>query len=407
MRLSWAGLAVSFLCAGCAALRPTPSPSTDGRQGDGKTAMGSVDPATEDLEALRPGLRSKADTLLLNLLLGYHRLALQPGADTLGKARQKAAREAYTQLEHWLRHGGLESRDRGERVFTVQPGDRLSLGELIAHLDQLTLKAAASGDWDGAAERSRELLAQRRALSRLLEDASWVLVLASAMQGPEPESVRRSLWRLHESYTLQVDHAELVHQVQALLKEVRDPTLKKELKKLANRSWDRQKEKEGRPPTVEPLKEEKPEPAEIAAPVDATPPDGSASLPDWDAGSNGGEALSDSGVSALKQQVDTLVLQGRYLDAAAALNRLEGQASSEWVKERRETAGSRFCEEKRKTAAKSFAQSRRAGDAPTRDALLRRTLVELDSCLFHFPDASVAPKVRRNRDIVEKDLKQP
>lgn len=407
MRLPWAGLAVSLLCAGCASLRPTPSSSEGGPGGNGKNAMGSVDPATEDLEALRPGLRSKADTLLLNLLLGYHRLALQPGADTLGRARQKAAREAYAQLEHWLRHGGLDSRDRGERVYTVQPGDRLSLGELIAHLDHLTLKAASAGDWDGASERSRELLAQRRALSRLLEDASWVLILASAMQGPEPESVRRSLWRLHESYTLQVDHAELVHQVQALLKEVRDPILKKELKKLANRSWDRQKEKEGRPPTVEPLKEEKPEPTEVPPPVETLPPAGSASLPDWDAGSDAGKTLTDSGATALQSQVDTLILQGRYLDAAGALKRLEGQASTEWVKDRRETAGSRFCEEKRKVAAKSFAQSRRAADAPTREALLRRTLVELDSCLFHFPNASVAPKVRRNRDIVEKDLKQP
>jgi hypothetical protein len=232
-------------------------------------------------------------------------------------------------------------------------------------------------------------------------------MLASAMNGPEPESVRRALWRLHEGYAMQVDHADWVRQVQALLKEVRDPDLKNELKKLANRSWDRQKEREGRPPTTDPLKEEKLPESEShpsSAPVEASenpleiPPSTSPS-------SEALATLSDSSAMGLQMQVDSLVLQGRYLEASRALEHLEGNSSGEWVKGRKETMGSRFCEEKRKAAAKSFSQSRKAGDAPTREALLRRTLVELDSCLFHFPSASVAPKVRRNREIVEKELK--
>jgi hypothetical protein len=68
--------------------------------------------------------------------------------------------------------------------------------------------------------------------------------------------------------------------------------------------------------------------------------------------------------------------------------------------------GSRYCEERRTAAAASFSAARKAQNDAARVGSLRQSLQALDSCLFHFPDSPVSAKVRRNREIVEKELKR-
>ena len=114
---------------------------------------------------------------------------------------------------------------------------------------------------------------------------------------------------------------------------------------------------------------------------------------------------ADPSLAEAKDRVDTLAARGRYLEALRALEALEDRAEADWVGEKRRGLGGRYCEERRAAAASSYASARKAAADSVRIRFLRQSLGALDSCLFHFPDASVAGKVRRNREVVEKELR--
>jgi hypothetical protein len=111
------------------------------------------------------------------------------------------------------------------------------------------------------------------------------------------------------------------------------------------------------------------------------------------------ETASDMG------KVDTLILQGKYLPALRGLEGLAG-ADPVWIKDRRGKIVDRYCEDKRKSAANGFKDYKKAKNDAERAGHLRRTASDLDSCLFYFPDNPVALKVRRNREMVETEMKK-
>ena len=91
----------------------------------------------------------------------------------------------------------------------------------------------------------------------------------------------------------------------------------------------------------------------------------------------------------------------------AALNALErGGPEQAWLKDTKAQIGDRFCEEKRRNAAGAFKDFKKAGSDAAKKAMLSRTAAELDSCLFYFPDLPVTGKVRKNREMVETELKK-
>ena len=112
----------------------------------------------------------------------------------------------------------------------------------------------------------------------------------------------------------------------------------------------------------------------------------------------------DTSIQQSKNRVDSLVSQGRYLEAMRATEVIEDKTDVEWVKNRRQNIGNRYCEDRRSLAVNSFVAARKAKRDSLHDQYLRQSLADLDSCLFEFPDAPVSEKVRRNRALVEKEL---
>jgi hypothetical protein len=308
----------------------------------------------------------------------------------------RKSRNAYNQLEYLLRHGGIQDHGHEARVFTLPNGEKLTLQEFVEQMSRALLKSGVGGDWQSSGERAREIQRHKPELSALVEDAGWCLALADALDGPLPDDVKKRLRYLHESYSMEVAHDEIVKQVNGLLPSIQDERLRKELKKLANRSWERDK-RAGK--FKEPLATVKPD--SLTAPPPPKPDSAPVAMTTHAAQ----PPVPDSSLKAAKDRVDTLILHGHYLEALRAVESIEDNAGADWVKDHRQRLGDRYCEERRMAAATTYAAARKTTNDSTRIPLLRQSLGALDSCLFHFPDASVSAKVRRNKEMVEKELK--
>lgn len=340
---SGAWLALGLLVAGCAG---GPKPRAAGAPAPA--------PSGPPLESVRPSLHTLEDSLVLDLLLGYQEIA----AGRSNRETLRRARSAQNQLDYMLRHGGVKDRGGEGRVIEIPAGEKASLGELTSQMSRELLRSPTS---EIEADRAREVRRHRMNLAFLVEDAEWVLTLNAAMDDPLPEEDKRALRRLHEAYANRAPHALVATQVTALLRSVKDERLRKELKKLANRSWERQRKTQDAGPGSAAPKPIVPAPS--AEPSGPPPP-----LPDFDAP---GASSADSAPSA-------------------------GGADSL-------TSPDRYCEERRAEAAETFAAAR-AATGETRAALLRRSLVALDDCIERYPGSKGAEKARGNRDKVQKEL---
>lgn len=268
-----------------------------------------------------------------------------------------------------------------------------SLREAILQLSRSLLHPEAKGEWRADTAVARAIQRRKSDLATLVEDANWILALAAALEGPLPEDVKLRLRRLHESYAVNLPDSGIYRQVNDLLPRVTSEKLRKEMKKLANRSWDRNKR------------------AGIASDTIATPPPPIPILPKPDSLSVVEPVVpvkSDSSFTPAlqdgRERFDTLVSQGQYLKASRLLESMEGQADEKWIQDRRTSLGNRYCEDRRTTAAAAFLAARRTSINANRIQFLRQSLSSLDSCLSEFPDAPTASKVRRNRAMVEKEL---
>lgn len=386
--------AAAALLAGCAAQGGKSGPSAGGAR------PVQVDEGG-DLSDLGKAVKTPEDRLVLDLMLGYRMLLLRnPDAQSLDKQTLKRSRDAYDRLETILRHGGVKAQDTGERVFTVNDGDRLSLQEVIRSAAQSASKAAREGDWDRARERWKEIVQSRPAIAFTVEEAQWGLVLGDALRSSAmPDSIKRRLRDVNETYLADSGYEGVGAQVKALLEMVSDVKLQRELKKLANRAWERDK-RAGR---IQP--EPKPAPAETAAGAAPASPDTASPAPSADtaaAASPGTEPAPMALDTAAAAQADSLAAKGKYVAALKSL--AGGNPDAPWVKERKAKFGDRFCEEKRRAAANAFKDYKRTSNAEAKKSFLRKTADELDSCLFYFPDIPVSGKVRKNRDMVEGEM---
>ncbi len=404
MLLSLSAALFSLALLGCAGTPPGPAEEV-------RKPGVTVDDKAAELQGLFPALHTLQDSLALDLLLAYRQLSVNASTGEGDREVARRGRNAYNQLEYLLRHGGLRGRGQDAPVITLPGGEKLTMGEFVDQLSKALLKAGSGGDWNSAGERAREIQLHKPELSALVEDAGWCLALSDALEGPLPEEVKKRLRFLHESYAMEVAHDEIVKQVNGLLPAVPDERLRRELKKLANRSWERDKRK-GK--FQEPQANLRPAGSDStgAAVVRAPPLDGARgpmpeAKPDTTSSSSVSVAATanDSILKESKDRVDTLSLHGHYLEALRVLESVEGDADAGWIKDRRRKLGDRYCEERRAAAAASYSAARKAADDSTRVRSLRQSLGALDSCLFHFPDASVASKVRRNREVVEKELR--
>lgn len=408
-----AALAAAFALAACTA---------SGRHQAGKASPRSdsrpvaVDEGS-DLPELARAVDTPEDSLVLDLLLGYRMLVLaHPDAAGLDESTLKRSRKAFEKLEHALRHGGLRSRDPGERVYTITDGEKLSLQEVLRSVSASAGKAARAGDWERARARWREIVQSRPAVAWAMEEAAWGLALADALESSLPETVKKKLREVDESYAREMGQEEIARQVKDLLAEtIPDERLRRELKKLANRAWERDR-RAGRladapasqaapaaPSGAEekPVDDELPPPAALAGmlPPASTVPDARTDA------AQAAQAPAAEETLLGMARVDTLVARGQYLAALRAMDGLPG-ADPQWARERKIRIGDRYCEEKRKSAADGFMSYKKAGNDRDRGLHLRRTAADLDSCLFHFPDLPVSQKVRRNREMVEGELRK-
>lgn len=354
-----------------------------------------------DLPEVAKAIKTPEDRMILDLMLGYRMLLLRnPDAKSLDKETLKRSRDAYDRLETLLRHGGVKAQESGERVYTVNNGDKLSLQEVIRSAALAADKAAREGDWERARARWKEIVQSKTAVSFTMEEAQWGLTLTDALQSSLPDSIKKRLRDVNESYLADAVQEEIGRQVKSLLEIVPDVKLQRELKKLANRAWERDK-RAGRlsaqaqqaqaaaaaGTTATPADPDKPVPA--AEPADASVPA---------AQTAGGEA------AAIALEADSLAAKGKYVAALKTLER--GGPEQSWVKDKKAQIGERFCEDKRRSAANSFKDFKKAGSEAAKKDLLKRTASDLDSCLFYFPELPVSQKVRKNREMVEGEMKK-
>ena len=347
----------ALLATGCAGLAPAPASVT--------ATQGAVD----TLRAARAALTTPEDSLVLDLVLG-HRLLEAGITDAAAYQRARAARN---QLEYMLLHGGVKDRGREARALSAPEGRNLTLGESAGQLSAALLHAPPGTAWRPPVERARDIQRHRAALGILTEDAAWVIALDDALAGNLPAETKLRLRALHEAYADRAPHAEVAAHVSTLLTEVRDERLQRELKKLANRSWERERRDGPRParapehaapvtpstaPALPPAPPPPPVPAEPAAP--AAPP-----APAVDT-ANAAAAAADTGVPG--------------------------------------TSPERYCAERRTEAAQAFAAARAATDPAERTRELRRSLALLDDCISRYPDTPEAEKARQNRVRVAGEL---
>ena len=260
--------------------------------------------------------------------------------------------------------------------------------EYLEQTSQALLRPGTGENWKPDTAKAREIQRRKAELAALVEDANWVLVLDWALSGPLPDDTKQMLRGLHESYAARSPHEQIANQVEELLPKIQDDRLRRELKKLANRSWDRDVRAHGHAPAqtlqaslqLSPIVR-----ADGNPPLQTTVPD---SL-----------TLDQS-----KNRVDTLISHGHYLEALRRLETIEDKAGTDWTKGRRKNLGDRYCEERRSAAAGAFATARRTKTNSLRLQYLKQSKAELDSCLYEFPDAAVSEKARRNRELVEKEL---
>lgn len=395
----------AMLISGCGSTRGKSGPA--GPAGAGaQTGSPSVKVGDAgELADVARGIKTDEDQLILDLMLGYRMLLLSgPDAKTLDKETLKKSRNSYDRLEKILRHGGVKAQEGGERVYTITNETKLSLQEIIRSAAEAAEKAAQEGDWDKARDRWKEITQSRQAVTFTMEEAQWGLVLADALLSAIPDSTKRRLKSVNESYMADIGHEEIGKQVKTLLETVPDVKLQRELKKLANRSWEKDK-KAGRISAQA-------QQAQAAAALAGTVPPGSAPTDPQTgpenpgtgaAGQNpGGQPGSDA--SAIAMEADSLASKGKYVAALKALEKAGPEQS--WAKEKKSALGERFCEEKRRSAANSFKDFKKAAADSVKRTHLKRTASDLDSCLFYFPDLTVSQKVRKNREMVESELKK-
>jgi len=380
------------LLSGCAGAGPKGKPAQPAQANTVKVEEGG------DLSGLDKAVKTPEDRLVLDLMLGYRMLLLrEPDAKSLDKETLKSSRDAYDRLETILRHGGVKAQDKGERVFTVSDGDRLSLQEVILSAAQAADKAAREGDWDRARERWKEIVQSKTAVAFTMEEAQWGLALSEALQSPAlPDSIKKRLKEVNESYLADAGQEEVGKQVKALLEIVPDVKLQRELKKLANRAWERDK-RAGRIG---------PQTQTTQTAVAGAPPADTAKSPAPASPESAGTAAPAPGAdaAAIAAEADSLAAKGKYVSALKALER--GGTGQSWVKDKKAQIGDRFCEDKRRTAANAFKDFKKASTDAAKKSLLTKTASELDSCLFYFPDLPVSARVRKNREMVEGELKK-
>jgi hypothetical protein len=388
----------AMLLSGCGSTGKKPSPGAGAPVGSPSV---KVDDAG-DLADVARGIKTDEDQLILDLMLGYRMLLLSnPDAKTLDKETLKKSRGAYDRLENVLRHGGVNAQEGGERVYTITNETKLSLQEVIRSAAEAAEKAAQEGDWDKARERWKEITQSRQAVTFTMEEAQWGLVLSDALQSSLPDSTKRRLKSVNESYMADIGHEEIGKQVKTLLETVPDVKLQRELKKLTNRSWEKDK-KSGR---ISAQAQQAQAAAALAGtvPPGSEPPEAQAG-PETPAGGQTPAGQAGSEAAAITAEADSLASKGKYVAALKVLEKAGPEQS--WVKDKKSALGERFCEEKRRSAANSFKDFKKAAADSVKRTYLRRTASDLDSCLFYFPDLAVSQKVRKNRDMVESELKK-
>src|SRR5690606_23003185 len=234
---------------GCAASGPATKPSQERKSGTQAVKVSE----SGELSGLAGAVKSDEDRLILDLLLDYRQLALAaPGTGSVDKATRKRGRDAYERLESILRRGGVKSSgDDGERMYTITEEEKLSLQEVIHSAGKAASLAAREGDWDKARARWKEITQSKPAITRAMVEAQWGLALSDALQSPLPDSSKRRLKNLNDSYVAEASSEEIGRQVKAILETGPEVRLQRELKKLANRAWERDK-KAGRLPIAEP-----------------------------------------------------------------------------------------------------------------------------------------------------------
>ncbi len=293
---------------------------------------------------------------------------------------------------------------KSDCIDTIRITGPMTLTELLRSNSELSEKNIRDGEKEKAIARWKETVNNKMAISFYVDEAGWGLVLNEALEGKLPDSTKKKLELLNRSYSRGDKYEEIGKQVRVLLDQIPDIKIQRELKKLANRAWEKDKHtgKESSTTIIQT------EPPDLPSAPPSTPTKTPANPPE-DLGANSpvnpstAKAPVDADAVLLNAQVDTLAAQGNFMAALKVIEKSEDKA---WAKTKKEQVGDRFCEEKRKAAANSFKDYKKAVVDSLKRNHLKKTAANLDSCLGYFPDLLVAQKVRKNREMVELEMKK-
>ncbi len=381
----WISLVILIGCAGSG--KNTSSTS-------GNASFPNRDLKNMELDSIRNTLTTFEDSLILDLMISYQYLLVHSeNPSSLDRTVLRHGRSANNQLEYMLRKGGVKNRTADNRFLALNKSEPATMRDFIEQLRLSLLKPGTQVDWKTARDRALEIQRQKWILSALVEDAGWCLAVADFMDSNATEEVKSHILQIHQGYAKEIPQSDLVKLITDNLPLVADERLQREMKKLANRSWERDKRKGKGKESTTSVPTQSISDAKTVMPTENPPIEPV-------------KKRDDSLVAKDKARVDTLSIQGHYLEALRVLDLMEDEKNSSWVQEHRRQLGERYCDERRAKAAAAFSAAKKTKQDSTRIQLLHQSLQDLDSCLLNFPDNPVSAKVRRNREIVEKELKK-
>ncbi|MBF0432253.1 MAG: hypothetical protein HQK83_13295 [Fibrobacteria bacterium] len=225
--------------------------------------------------------------------------------------------------------------------------------------------------------------------------------------------------KLYKTYLDGKPYNEISMQALALLKEIKTPRIRKEIKKIVSSAWDRDKSQikmalkdlqdrlsAGENPSLllislDSLQIRFPNhdarafsnmKANFLKTIDKT----ESLIPD----------LARQDQDSLFESACKLIEQEDYLSALNILKKIDDINLREKVKNKLITAGNRYCTEKRQEASLLFRDYRKVSEDSLKIVLLTNASQALNSCLVNFPDSETIPKVKKNITLIHTHLEK-
>jgi hypothetical protein len=277
-----------------------------------------------------------------------------------------------------------------------------------------------SGKSENAEKIWEIIFNNREDILQSLDDAKRQLKFLQSLNSSLDKKTKDRIELLNKAYLEGRHYPDISRQALELLKKVKSPDLRREIKKIVSAAWDRD-EREVKA-AIAGIKEQfsinqqKDQSLKALDSLRKVYPNHDAkdydALWSWIQGSDGQKITgANSGMlDSVIMVADSLIDAGQYIQALPVLKKLQNTPKHAEYKRKIQQAGGLFCKEKRQKASVYFKDSRKQKTDSLKVTLLKRASQELDSCLVHFPNLEISAKVKQNRELIAKrieELSQP